>query len=80
MATDRTVKRNTGVFTQAQAQGKRVRFTYTDSSGVVSKRTVKPVGAKATRHNQHAALVEAQDGLNFRTFRTDRVLRARIVG
>jgi predicted DNA-binding transcriptional regulator YafY len=79
MPTRRTVLRNTGVFTQAAAQGKVVKFRYTDASGVTSKRTVSVVSAEKTRHNPDALIVRAQDGLNQRSFRTDRVTHARLV-
>lgn len=80
MATRTTVLRNTGVFTQAAAKGKSVRFTYTDAAGKTSRRTVKPVSAEKTRHNPDALIVRGIDGLNARSFRTDRVMRAVIVG
>lgn len=81
MATRTTVLRNTGVFTQAQEQGKRVRFTYTDGkTGATKRRTVKPLSAEKTRHNPDALIVRAVEGPNnFRSFRTDRVMRAVIV-
>lgn len=80
MATQTTVLRNTGVFTQAQEQGKSVRFTYTDAAGSVRRRTVKPVSAEKTRHNPHALVVRGVEGPgNVRSFRTDRVMRAVIV-
>jgi predicted DNA-binding transcriptional regulator YafY len=79
MPAQRTVLRNTGVFTQALAQGKTVKFKYTDASGVQSTRTVKPVQSEKTRHNADALIVKAQDGHNLRSFRTDRVTHARLV-
>lgn len=79
MATQRTVLRNTGVFTQALAQGKQVKFRYTDAAGVTSTRTVKPVLTEKTRHNTDALIVKAADGLNLRSFRTDRATHARLV-
>lgn len=80
MATRTTVFRNTGVLTRAAAQGKTVKFTYTDASGVVSKRTITAQAAKPTRHNPAAVIfVGVENGLNVRSFRSDRVLRARIV-
>lgn len=81
MATRTTVLRNTGVFTQAQEQGHKVRFTYIDGkTGVTKRRTVKPLSAEKTRHNPHALVVRAVEGPgNFRSFRTDRVLRAVLV-
>lgn len=79
MAAQRTVLRNTGVVTQAAAQGKSVRFTYVDAAGVESKRTVTVLEAQKTRHNPDALVIKAQDGLNVRSFRTDRMLRARLV-
>lgn len=79
MATRVTILRNTGVFAQAAAQGKKVRFTYVDAQGVESKRLVTPVATQKTRHNPDALIVRAKDGLNDRSFRTDRALRARIV-
>lgn len=79
MATSRTVLRNTGVFTQALAQGKTVKFRYTDAAGVTSKRVIKPVKSEQTRHNVNALIVMGVDGLNLRSFRTDRVTHARLV-
>lgn len=79
MPARRTILRNTGVFTQAQAQGKSVKFRYTDASGVTTKRTVKPVKSEKTRHSADALLVQAVDGLNLRSFRTDRVTHATLV-
>lgn len=77
MATRTTVLRNTGVFTQAQEQGKSVRFTYTDAAGVTRRRTVKPLSSEKTRHNPDALVVRAVEGPgNHRSFRTDRVMRA----
>jgi predicted DNA-binding transcriptional regulator YafY len=81
MATRTTVLRNTGVFTQATEQGKSVRFTYTDGQGVTKRRTVKPFAAEKTRHNKDALLVKGTEGAgNVRSFRTDRVMRAVLVG
>jgi predicted DNA-binding transcriptional regulator YafY len=79
MPAQRTVLRNTGVFTQALAQGKKVKFKYTDKQGVTSTRTVKPVLTEKTRHNADALIVKAADGLNLRSFRTDRATHARLV-
>lgn len=79
MPAQRTVLRNTGVVTQAAANGQKVTFRYTDQKGVQSTRTVTVLGSKTTRHNPDALLVEAQDGLNVRSFRTDRMTHARIV-
>lgn len=79
MATRTTVLRNTGVLSQAAAQGKTVRFTYTDAAGKVSKRTVKVQAAEKTRHNPDAVIVRGVENLNVRSFRTDRMLRARII-
>lgn len=80
MATRTTVFRNTGVLTRAAAQGKTVKFTYTDAAGKTSKRTVKAVAAEATRHDPQAVIFRGVEGPgNVRSFRSDRVLRARIV-
>lgn len=79
MATRTTVLRNTGVFTTAQETGKSVRFTYTDEAGVTKRRTVKPTSATKTSQNKDALIVRAVEGLNMRSFRTDRVLRAVLV-
>lgn len=78
MPTRRTVLRNTGVFTQASAQGKTVKFRYTDAAGVTSKRSVTVLASEKTRHNPDALIVKALDGLNVRSFRTDRVTHARL--
>lgn len=79
MAAQRTVLRNTGVVTQAAAQGKTVSFTYVDASGVETKRKgLTVLEAQKTRHNADALVIKATDGLNVRSFRTDRMLRARL--
>jgi len=80
MATRTTVFRNTGVLTRAAAQGKTVKFTYTDASGKVSKRTIVASEAIPTPKNPSAVIFRGvENGLNLRSFRSDRVLRARIV-
>jgi predicted DNA-binding transcriptional regulator YafY len=79
MATRTTVLRNTGVLAQAAAQGKTVTFTYTDAAGKTSKRRVTVQAAEKTRHNPDAVIVRGVENLNVRSFRSDRVLRARIV-
>lgn len=79
MATNATVRRNTAVFTEAKAKGKKVSFTYTTNAGETKRRTVLPLEVESTRHNADALIVRAAEGLNYRSFRTDRVLRARIV-
>jgi predicted DNA-binding transcriptional regulator YafY len=76
MATNATVRRNTAVVTEALAKGKRVRFTYTTAAGDTARRTIVPTHVEATRHNENALVVRAKDGLNDRSFRTDRMLRA----
>jgi len=76
MATQSTVRRNTAVVTEALAKGKRVRFTYTTAAGETKRRTVVPVHVEPTRHNADALIVRAKDGLNDRSFRTDRMVRA----
>jgi predicted DNA-binding transcriptional regulator YafY len=78
MATKSTVRRNTAVVTEAVAKGKSVRFTYTTAAGDTRRRTVVPVHVEATRHNPDALVVRAKDGLNDRSFRTDRMLRVTI--
>lgn len=82
MATRPTVKRNTGTILTALKQGKSVRFTYTDQKGKAQRRTVKPVAFSTTPRHTDALLVQAVEGPmeNFRSFRTDRVMRAVIVG
>lgn len=76
MATKATVRRNTAVVTEALAKGKRVRFTYTTAAGETTRRTVVPTFVQATRHNPDALVVRGKDGLNDRSFRTDRMVRA----
>lgn len=80
MATRTTVFRNTGVLTRAAAQGKTVKFTYTDAAGKTTKRTIKAQSAEPTPKNPQAVIFRGvENGLNVRSFRSDRVLRARIV-
>lgn len=79
MATQSTVRRNTAVVTEALAKGKAVRFTYTTAAGETKRRTVVPNEVEATRHNPDALIVRATEGLNARSFRTDRMLRAEVV-
>lgn len=80
MATKATIRRNTAVVTEALAKGKSVRFTYTTNAGETSRRTVTPTLVQSTRHNEDALVVRGKDGLNDRSFRTDRMVRAVICG
>lgn len=79
MTTKATVRRNTAVCAEALAKGKSVRFTYTTAAGDTARRTVTPTFVQATRHNTDALVIRAKDGLNDRSFRTDRMVRATLV-
>lgn len=77
--TERTIQRNTGVFTLAQTYDRPVDFTYTDSKGVVSKRKgykVKAVKATGRAPGRAVIFAVSPSGAE-RSFRNDQVMRAR---
>lgn len=76
--TERTIQRNTGVFTLARAYGQTVDFTYTDDEGKVTKRkgyTVTSV-VKTGRAPGRAVIKALSPSGAERSFRNDRVIRA----
>lgn len=79
MTTKATIRRNTAVCAEAVAKGKSVRFTYTTKAGETKRRTVTPTFVQSTPHNSEALVIRAKEGLNDRSFRTDRMVRATIV-